>query len=103
MAGLPPLRIAVRVQPRSSRDRVVGVHGASIKVQVTAPPVEGAANAAVVEVLAGWLHVPRRSVSVAHGQTGRDKTIEIDVDGEAERRRIEKLIRDLVDSPGGCA
>lgn len=71
------LRIAVRVQPRSGRSRVVGPHGPALKVQVAAPPVEGAANAAVVELIAGWLGVPRRAVAIVQGQTGRDKVLEV--------------------------
>ena len=71
------VRIAVRVQPRAGRDRVVGAHGGALKVQVSAPPVEGAANQAVIIVLAEWLGVPRRSVAVLRGYSGRDKLIEI--------------------------
>ena len=71
------VRIAVRVQPRAGRDRVVGAHGGALKVQVSAPPVEGAANQAVIIVLAEWLGVPRRSVAVLRGHSGRDKLIEI--------------------------
>jgi uncharacterized protein len=56
---------------------VVGVHNETIKLQVTAPPVGGAANAAVADVLAKWLRVPRRSVSIVHGQSGRDKVVMI--------------------------
>lgn len=100
---MPPLRIAVKVQPRSSRDRVVGRHGGSIKVQVKAPPVEGAANASVVEVLAEWLGVPRRSVSVTRGQSGRDKVVDVAVDDPSERKRIERLLEGLVDSAKGAA
>jgi uncharacterized protein (TIGR00251 family) len=96
---LPPLRIAVRVQPRSSRDRIVGRHGNALKVQLTAPPVDGAANAALVDLLAEWLGVPRRSVAVTAGQRGRDKTVSIAIDDPAERGRVGELLAGLVDSP----
>jgi uncharacterized protein (TIGR00251 family) len=56
---------------------VVGVHGDAIKVQVTAPPVEGAANAAVADLLAKWLEVPRRSVEIVRGHGSRDKGVTI--------------------------
>jgi uncharacterized protein len=95
-----PLRIPVRVQPRASRDRVVGRHGESVKVQVTAPPVDGAANAAVVNLLAEWLDVPRRCLSIARGQTGRDKLVEVDLDDAAERRRVEDLLGGLARHSG---
>jgi uncharacterized protein len=71
------IRLRVRVQPRSSQNRVVGVHGNAIKLQVIAPPVEGAANAAVADLLAKWLKVPRRSVAIVHGHGGRDKVVMI--------------------------
>lgn len=71
------VRIAVRVQPRSARDRVVGVHNGTLKIQVTAPPIEGAANRAVVELLAKWLGVPRGAVAVLRGEAARDKLVEV--------------------------
>ena len=103
MAAAAPLRIAVKVQPRSSHDRVVGSHGGALTVQVKAPPVEGAANAALVEVVAKWLGVPRRAVSVARGHTGRDKLLEVAVDDPVERGRIQRLVAGSVDSAEGAA
>ncbi len=72
------VRFAVRVQPRASRAGVEGVHGDALKVRVHAPPVEGAANAAVVEVLAAALDLPRRSVRIVSGDTSRSKVVEVD-------------------------
>ena len=77
------VRLKVTVQPRSRSDRVAGTHGDAVKVQVTAPPVGGAANAALVEVLARWLSVPRRAVVIVHGATGRDKVVEVASDAPA--------------------
>lgn len=71
------VRLAVRVQPRASRDRVVGRHGDALRVQVSAPPVEGQANQAVEDLLATWLGIPRRTVSVLRGHSARDKLVEI--------------------------
>jgi hypothetical protein len=71
------VRVAVRVQPRSPRDRVVGPHGTALKVQVAAPPVGGAANQAVIELLAKWLGVPRRAVTILQGHSSRDKLVEV--------------------------
>jgi len=71
------IRLTLRVQPRAARNRVVGVHGAAVKVQVTAPPVDGAANAAVIDLVADWLGVPRRTVRLVAGESGRDKVIEV--------------------------
>jgi len=87
------LCLRLRVQPRSSRDRVVGLHGQWIKLQVTAPPVDGAANAAVAKVLAAWLDVPRSAVTIVKGQGSRDKVVEIaSADPEALLGRIENAL-----------
>lgn len=98
--GRAEVRLAVRVQPRAARSRVAGRHGEALKLQVAAPPVEGAANAAVVELLAGWLGVPRRAVQLMHGARGRDKVVAIAAaDPAALARRIEALVAGCVDSP----
>jgi uncharacterized protein (TIGR00251 family) len=80
------VRFSVRVQPRSSRTGVEGVHGDALKVRVNAPPVDGAANEAVVEVLSEALGVPRRSVRIVAGESSRTKVVEVDgVSAEAVR------------------
>jgi uncharacterized protein (TIGR00251 family) len=76
------VRLAVRAQPRASREGIVGViddgtGGVALKVAVTAPPVEGEANAALVKLLAKLLGVPKRDVRVVSGESGRTKRIEI--------------------------
>jgi uncharacterized protein YggU (UPF0235/DUF167 family) len=69
----------------------VGRHGSGWKVLVSAPPERGRANNAVVALLAGRLRVPRASVSVVSGKTGRDKVVELKGLGEAEAvRRLEE-------------
>ena len=67
--------IDVLVQPRASRARIGPVHGDRLKVAVTAPPVEGAANTALVELLARTLGVPRSRVDVVAGHGSRRKTV----------------------------
>jgi uncharacterized protein (TIGR00251 family) len=64
------------------------VHGAALKVRLQAPPVEGAANEALVSLLAERLRVPRRSVSVVAGATSRAKTVEIVGTTEDEVRAL---------------
>jgi uncharacterized protein len=66
------------VQPRASRSEIVGIHGTALKVRLQAPPVDGAANKALVSLLAERLGVARRSVQVVAGATSRAKTVEID-------------------------
>ena len=84
----PVLRVGVHVQPRASRSEIVGVHGAALKVRLQAPPVEGAANDALVTLLAERLGVPRRSVRVVSGATSRTKTVEIEGTTEAAVRAL---------------
>lgn len=83
------VRFAVRVQPRASRSEIVGEHGGALRVRLGAPPVDGAANEALVELLAKALGVPRRAVRVVSGLTSRGKTVEVDgVDADAVRRLV---------------
>lgn len=92
------VRLRLRVQPRSSRDRVAGLHGDAIKLQVTAPPVEGAANEAVVDLVARWLGVARRAVSLAQGQTARDKVVDVASEHPADLAlAVERALAELVD------
>ena len=65
------------IQPRASRTRVVGEHDGRLKVQLAAPPVDGEANAALVEFLAAALGVRKADVVVARGETGRRKTVRV--------------------------
>lgn len=70
------MRFAVRVQPRSNRSGVDGVHGDALRVRVNAAPVEGAANEEVIAVIAAALGVGRRSVSIVSGFGARNKVVE---------------------------
>lgn len=71
------LLLAVYVQPRASRDEIAGPHGDALRIRVTAPPVDGEANAALCRFVAGLCGVPRGAVTVASGDTGRRKTLRI--------------------------
>jgi uncharacterized protein (TIGR00251 family) len=70
--------VHVHVQPRASRSEVVGTFGAALKVRLQAPPVDGAANAALVELLSRELGVPRRDVRIVQGASSRTKVVEIE-------------------------
>jgi len=72
------VRFAVRLAPRSSSNHVDGVIDGALKVRVTAPAVEGAANAALVNLLADVLGVGRRDVRIVAGATGRRKLVVVD-------------------------
>jgi uncharacterized protein (TIGR00251 family) len=69
------LAFDVLVSPHASRARLGPVHGDRVKVAVTSPPVDGAANAAVIELVARALGVARGAVSIAAGQASRRKTV----------------------------
>lgn len=71
------VRFTVRVQPRSSRSSIDGVHGEAIKLRVQSPPVEGAANEEVIALLATALGVPKGAVSIVSGETARMKVVEV--------------------------
>jgi uncharacterized protein (TIGR00251 family) len=71
------VRFAVHVQPRASRTEVAGVHGDALKVRLQAAPVEGAANAALIALLAEVLGVPERGVTILGGATARLKRVAI--------------------------
>ncbi len=70
--------LRLRVQPRASRDEVVGWREPGVlALRVTAPPVEGEANRAVAAVLARALGVKPSAVSIVHGERGRDKLVRV--------------------------
>lgn len=71
------VRFQVRLQPRASRDEIAGTHDGALKVRLHAPPVEGAANEALVTFLAEQLAVARRDVRIVTGIASRTKTIEV--------------------------
>jgi uncharacterized protein len=73
VAGGATLR--VRVSPRASRDELAGERDGALVVRLTAPPVEGAANEALVRLLSRHLGLPPSSLSVARGARARDKVI----------------------------
>jgi uncharacterized protein len=80
--------IAVRVIPRSGRSGVAGTRGGALLVRLNAPPVEGAANDELVEVIAAALGVPRRAVTIVSGERSRTKRVRItgvDADHVASR------------------
>lgn len=82
------VRFRVRVAPRSSKDAFRGEQNGALKVALTAPPVDGAANAALVELLARALGLPKRNVRIVGGETARDKWIEVDGATAEQVRRL---------------
>src|SRR5437899_12584679 len=68
---------AGRVHPRARKNAITGTMGDSLKLALTAPPVEGKANQAVIEFFADLFAIPRSSVTIASGETSRNKVIRI--------------------------
>jgi len=87
-------QFALRVQPRASRNAIAGIvsmgrQGDAVKLAVTAPPVDGKANQAVIEFLAELFRVPKSSITIVSGETGRNKLIAVHgVSGEQVRKAL---------------
>lgn len=84
------LILNVHVQPRASRDEIVGPHADAIKIRITAPPVDGKANQHLIRFLASAFAVPRQRVQILSGEQGRDKRICIDAP-----TRIPEILRSI--------
>ncbi len=69
------LTFKVFVQPRSSKNQIIGLHGDALKIKLTAPPVNDAANRMCIQYLAKYLKVPRSSLTVISGHHSRTKQI----------------------------
>lgn len=74
----PDLILELRVQPRASRDEFSGLHGERLKVRITAPPVDGAANSHLLAYLAKAFGVAKSHVTLLAGETGREKRVRIE-------------------------
>ena len=95
VSNLPPISptttgvlLRLRVQPRASREEVAGVTADTIRLRLMAPPVDGAANEALIRFLAASLNVPRSAVELVSGRTGRTKLVAVtgvSVEDAAER------------------
>jgi uncharacterized protein (TIGR00251 family) len=80
---------AVKVQPRAKQNAITGELGDTLKLALTAPPVEGRANEACIEFFANLLDVPRSSITIASGETNRRKVIRVArMTADEVRRRL---------------
>jgi uncharacterized protein len=71
------MRLSVRVVPRSRKNEITW-EGEALKIRLTAPPVDGAANEALITLLAARLGLPKRTLHIVQGATGRQKVLEIE-------------------------
>jgi uncharacterized protein YggU (UPF0235/DUF167 family) len=97
----PEARLRVEVRPRAGRDAVIGWRGPVLRVQVAAPPANGAANEAVRALLADRLGCARSLVDVVHGRTARTKVVR--VAGLAPADVARRLAMPEAESPPGAA
>lgn len=83
---------AVKVQPRARKNAVTGNVGDALKLALTAPPIEGRANQAAIEVLADFFDIPRSSITIASGETSRLKIVRITgANLQALQKRLQAL------------
>lgn len=92
-APSPVATISVRVVPRSSKSAVAGIDGGVVRIRLTAPPVDGKANEALVEFLSDALDRPKRSIGIVSGETGRTKIVRVDgISTDVAMTRLAALV-----------
>jgi uncharacterized protein (TIGR00251 family) len=94
--------LKVFIQPRSSKNMIAGQHGDALKIKLTAPPVDDAANRMCIQYLAKCLKIPKSSIEIISGHTSRTKRLLLRYKNEknesgAEQNRIRALISSLLD------
>lgn len=90
------ITLSLRVQPRASRDEVAGLQGDRLRVRITAPPVDGAANEHLRRFIARLFDVAPARVRLLRGATGRDKLIHV-----SGARTLPGVLADLPGAPAG--
>lgn len=87
------IQFKIKVQPRASKNEITGLQGDALKIRLTAPPVDGEANAACIKFLADYFRVHRKQVSIVSGLTSQHKIIEIEGFTQEElTNSLKKLI-----------
>jgi len=87
------LTLAIHAVPRAARNEIIGIHGDALRVRLAAPPVEGAANAALLAFLAQVLEIPQRQLEIISGHASRHKILAIS--GLTKETIIERLQKHL--------
>jgi len=85
------ISFSVKVHPRARKNALTGTIGDALKLALTAPPVEGRANQAVIEFFADLFEIPRSSVTIASGETSRNKVVRVAGLG---RKLVERRLAD---------
>jgi uncharacterized protein YggU (UPF0235/DUF167 family) len=88
------VRISVRAKPKASKSRLTRVDGLSVEVALAAAPVDGAANSALIALLASVLHVPKSAIDLVVGATSKQKLLDVSgLDADELRSRLEQALR----------
>ena len=82
------LLLSLYVQPRASRNELAGLHGDSLKLRLTTPPVDGKANKAVIAFLAKLFKIPKSAIIITHGLQSRSKKVRLSGPTEEDVRRL---------------
>ncbi|MBV2169750.1 MAG: YggU family protein [Bdellovibrio sp.] len=85
------VRLHLFIQPKSSKNEVVGPHNGELKIKITAPPIDGRANEGLIEFLSDHFDIPKRSVVLVKGDTGRHKTVDLLGVDEEHAKELLKL------------
>jgi uncharacterized protein (TIGR00251 family) len=80
--------LSIRIQPRASKNEVIAMENGGIKIRLTAPPVDGAANEALIRFLADTLSASKSQIEIVSGHTSRDKIVRIHGVSEADAKRV---------------
>ncbi|MGB6011466.1 MAG: DUF167 domain-containing protein [Desulfobacterales bacterium] len=93
--------LKVFVQPRSAKNMIAGQHGDALKIKLTAPPVDGAANKMCIQYLAKFLKVPKSTIEIISGHSSRTKRLLLRYDNEkngggSEQKRIRSVIASVL-------
>ena len=87
------IQFAAAIQPRASRNKILGIHNHCLKIKLTSPPVDGAANQACIKFLAKAFGISPSRVSIVKGETSKNKTIQFEgMDPETFMNTLASLI-----------
>jgi hypothetical protein len=85
--------LTLQIQPRASKNEICGVQGNALKIRLTSPPVEGAANKLCREFLADLFDVPKSAVEIISGETSRHKRVRI---ASADPEKLRRLVGSFI-------
>lgn len=85
------VRLHLFIQPKASKNEVVGPHNGEIKIKITAPPIDGRANEGLIEYLSEHFKTAKRNITLVKGETGRHKVVDIIGIEEPQARALLKI------------